>query len=590
MSAMRVNVIVFALVLGTLLACSSGGGNAGNAGNAGNTGNTAPSLVSIVVTPSSASVALGATQQFAAIGNYSDNSSQDLGTSTIWSSSNRAIATINSAGMASAVSTGTATIQATSGAIVGSTVLTVSSAITSSSTSTSASNSLDADSFLWGTEGNVNTADAGNLPSTAAAARDAINGTLKTKFVKFRISTAFFTSTDGGVTYSSSYCLPKAGQCSVSYNMDEVAKLYQANGWSMVPMLRTDETQTITTTVIDNYVNFVDWFLGRYKTTASIQMVELVNSPGARTWLGTDAQLVELTNKTYDRVKGKYPDVSVGTPGFEYWLDSAADPGGNSMTDNIAYFLNKNNGAKFDFWAFHGYALRPVSGSQVLPLYPPTKSPIINGYGGIPGILQIRAAMDANGWQDRKIIDTEHDNITATGQAITSSSDALDAAYVVQELTLKRTLMSNAIPVLSSALPLKMAPRGTIGEAGISSLNADGSVTLHVKAMALLWSKLKEYPYAGHISGAFDDENQAWVEKFASGKKELYIFFKPFKYQSGQNISLDGQTLNTTLNLSVVPSSAVITDVTGSTSVITPAQSLTLPAENSPKFLEVTYP
>lgn len=467
----------------------------------------------------------------------------------------------------------------------------ITATISSTTPSTSsASNSLDADNFIWGTEGNVNTADAGNLPSAAAAARIAINDTLKTRFVKFRISKAFFTTADGGLTYSSAYCLPKAGQCSVTYNMDEVAELYRANGWSMIPMLRTDETQTITTAVIDAYVNFVDWLLGRYKTAASIEMIELVNSPGARTWLGTDAQLVELTNKTYDRVKSKYPGVSVGTPGFEYWLDAAADPGGHSMTDNVVFFLDKNNGAKFDFWAFHGYGLRPTSGSQILPLYPPTKSPNINPYGGIPGILRIRAAMDANGWQDRKIIDTEHDNITATGQAITSVSDALDAAYVVQELTLKRTLATGGTVALSGALPLKMAPRGTIGEAGISSLNADGSVSLHVKAMALLWSKLREYPYVGHVSGAFDDENQAWVEKFASGKKELYIFFKPFKYQSSQNIFLDGQTLNTTLNLSSVPSSASITDVFGSISTLSPAQSLTLPAENSPKYLEVAYP
>jgi hypothetical protein len=38
-----------------------------------------------------------------------------------------------------------------------------------------------------------------------------------------------------------------------------------------------------------------------------------------------------------------------------------------------------------------------------------------------------------------------------------------------------------------------MAPRGAISEAALSSFNADGSVTLHVKTMARLWSKLREY-------------------------------------------------------------------------------------------------
>jgi hypothetical protein len=456
----------------------------------------------------------------------------------------------------------------------------------------STANSIDADGFLWGTEGNVNTADADNPPTEAAAAEKAISGTLKTKYVKLRLSRAFFSTTDGGLTWSSAYCLPSAEQCTDSFNMDEVAKLYQTNGWSMVPMLRHDENQTITTDLIDEYVNFVDWFLGKYTSTCSIEMIELVNSPlPGGTWKGTEQQLVELTNKTYDRVKSKYPDISVGTPGFEYWVDNNSGSDA-SFISVIEYFLNQANGAKFDFWAFHGYGMRSRSGTAMVGPYPPTSTPLVNKYANIAGILQVRAALDANGWQARKIIDTEHDNITDPGQAITADSDALDAAYLVQELTLKRTLMNGESRVLSGALPLKMAPRETIvgSEAGLSSLNADGSVTLHVKAMALLWDKLKEYNYAGRVSGAFDDENRAWVEKFTSGTKELYIFFKPFKRVSGQKISLDGETLNFSLNLNTMPSSVVLTSADGSASAVSPAQSLTLAAENTPKFLEVAYP
>ncbi len=341
-------------------------------------------------------------------------------------------------------------------------------------------------------------------------------------------------------------------------------------------------------------MNFVDWFVGRYKTTASIRMIELVNSPHPgtdnwSTWKGSNAQLVELTNKTYDRIKSKYPDIAVGTPGFEYWVDSDSGSDG-AFIAVIEYFLDKNNGAKFDFWAFHGYSIRAKIGQRMTGPYPPTMTPLVNKYANVPGILQVRAALDNNGWQDRNIVDTEHDNAADPGQTMTSESDALDAAYVVQELVLKRTLMSNSTPALSGALPLKIAPRGTIGEAALSSLNADGTVTMHVKAMALLWSKLKDYSYAGHVSGAFDNENRAWVEQFGSGKKELYIFFKPFKYVSGQKIALDGEKLTYLLNLGSVPSSVLLTKVDGSTSTVTPAQSLTLEAENAPKFLEVSYP
>lgn len=473
------------------------------------------------------------------------------------------------------------------------------------SSSSSFPYSRDADGFLWGTEGNVNTADTDNLPATAAAARDAINNTLKSEYVKFRISMAFFSTTDGGQTYSTSYCLPKAGQCNVFFDMDEVASLYRANGWSMMPMLRIDESQPITTELIDDYVNFVDWFVGRYKTTADIRMIELVNSPHPgtdswSTWRGTNAQLVELNNKTYDRIKGKYSEIAVGTPGFEYWVDSTSGTD-QAFIDVIEYFLDKNNGARFDFWAFHGYAMHARGGQALTGPYPPTMTPLLNKYANVSGIINIRAAMDANGWQAREIIDTEHDIVTAPGQPINTESDALASAYLVQELVLKRTLKSGGNPVLSGALLLKMAIRGTVGtpgcsggsncgEAGLSSLDADGSVPQHVKAMALLWSKLKEYSYAGHVSGVFDGESQVWVEKFISGSRELYIFFKPFKYVSGRKISLDGQTLDYSLNLDKTPSFAVLTDISGGSISVAPAQSLILKAENGPKFLEITYP
>ena len=86
---------------------------------------TPPTLVSIAVTPGSPSIVNGATQQFTATGTYSDNSQQNLSGSATWSSSSTAVATINSTGLATAASIGSTTIQAASGSVHGSTVLTV---------------------------------------------------------------------------------------------------------------------------------------------------------------------------------------------------------------------------------------------------------------------------------------------------------------------------------------------------------------------------------------------------------------------------------------------------------------------------------
>jgi uncharacterized protein YjdB len=85
----------------------------------------APTLISIAVTPATPSIQNGATQQFTATGTYSDTSTKNITSTVTWSSSNTGIATISSAGLATAVGTGTSTIQAKLGSVSGSTVLTV---------------------------------------------------------------------------------------------------------------------------------------------------------------------------------------------------------------------------------------------------------------------------------------------------------------------------------------------------------------------------------------------------------------------------------------------------------------------------------
>jgi hypothetical protein len=81
----------------------------------------APKLVSIAITPASATIAASTKQQFVAKGTYSDNTTQIITGSVTWSSSNTAFATISDTsptkGLAIGVAKGTTTITATSGAI-----------------------------------------------------------------------------------------------------------------------------------------------------------------------------------------------------------------------------------------------------------------------------------------------------------------------------------------------------------------------------------------------------------------------------------------------------------------------------------------
>jgi len=86
----------------------------------------APTLVSISISPQSAAMPLGTTQQFDAVGTYSDGSSQDLTSTATWTSSSSS-ATVSSGGLVIAAALGTSAIQASSGSQSSSTTVTVGS-------------------------------------------------------------------------------------------------------------------------------------------------------------------------------------------------------------------------------------------------------------------------------------------------------------------------------------------------------------------------------------------------------------------------------------------------------------------------------
>ncbi|AXI03791.1 Ig-like domain-containing protein [Aquirhabdus parva] len=117
-----------------LAACGGGGGDGGV---------VTATLQSVTVTPTSASVAAGLTQQFTATGNYSDGTSQAIASPT-WTSSDQTVATIDSKGLVTSRKAGTATLTANFNGISGSTTLTVTTAKLQSITVTPASSSVAA--------------------------------------------------------------------------------------------------------------------------------------------------------------------------------------------------------------------------------------------------------------------------------------------------------------------------------------------------------------------------------------------------------------------------------------------------------------
>ena len=79
-----------------------------------------PMLSSITVTPATPSLVKLATQQFAATGTYSDNTTKDITTEVTWTSNTTSVATIvSTSGLATAVDVGTSVITATLGSVSG---------------------------------------------------------------------------------------------------------------------------------------------------------------------------------------------------------------------------------------------------------------------------------------------------------------------------------------------------------------------------------------------------------------------------------------------------------------------------------------
>jgi uncharacterized protein YjdB len=120
-----------------LIAGAAAGMSDITAGYGGKTGMTTitvsvATLMAIDVTPANATLAKGSSQQYRAIGTYSDNSTQDLTNSVTWASDNGAAATISNGmgtkGLLQAVDVGMATISATSGNVGGTAALSVSGA------------------------------------------------------------------------------------------------------------------------------------------------------------------------------------------------------------------------------------------------------------------------------------------------------------------------------------------------------------------------------------------------------------------------------------------------------------------------------
>jgi hypothetical protein len=82
-------------------------------------------ITALQISPTSAVVQPGVTQQYSATATYGNNTTGDVTSQVTWSSSLTTVAMINSSGLLTAAALGTATIKAQSGSVIASTPVTV---------------------------------------------------------------------------------------------------------------------------------------------------------------------------------------------------------------------------------------------------------------------------------------------------------------------------------------------------------------------------------------------------------------------------------------------------------------------------------
>src|SRR5437588_2985656 len=117
-------IVLFLLGLG-LTACGGGAASTSTTTTSGT-----PTVTSMAISQGG-SVNPGATLQLKATATYSDNSSKDVTSVAMWTSSSTVEATVSAAGLVTGVAPGTVTIMATLGPKSGNTAVTVNKPVTS---------------------------------------------------------------------------------------------------------------------------------------------------------------------------------------------------------------------------------------------------------------------------------------------------------------------------------------------------------------------------------------------------------------------------------------------------------------------------
>jgi hypothetical protein len=238
---------------------------------AGSTGSKAVTISSItvssiVVSPSSRSIAVGTTTQFTATATYSDGSTGDVTNSAVWSSSSSSVAGVNTSsttgGLAQGISSGSSTITATTGGKSGSGSLTVSSAtlvsiaITGSDSDGSIAKGTTNQYTAIGTYSNGSTQDISTLVTWSSSNGNAtISNTAGTKGLATGVTqgnSSIQATLSGVSSNASALAITAATLTSIAIGTDASVQVGSIKAYTATGTFSDASTQDITSLVTWN--------------------------------------------------------------------------------------------------------------------------------------------------------------------------------------------------------------------------------------------------------------------------------------------------------------------------------------------------
>jgi DNA-binding beta-propeller fold protein YncE len=237
---------------------------------------SAATLVSIGITPTNLSLAKGLKMPFTAMGTYTDNSTQNLTTTALWSSSDPTTASLSNApgfeGTGTALNTGTVTVTATMGAIQGSTSLTVTAATLVSIAVTPANPSI---------------ANGTQQQFTAT-------GTYTDNSTQNLTATASWTSSDVGVAQVSNASGSNGLVTSISQGPAKIAAALGAVSGSTV--LTVTPATLVSLTVIPANPSIANGTQQQFTVTGTYTDLSTQDLTSAVAWSSSDNNVASLSN------------------------------------------------------------------------------------------------------------------------------------------------------------------------------------------------------------------------------------------------------------------------------------------------------